>query len=294
MLLRGLLHLLSFFFRCLPRRVANGLGAGLGLVWYYLVPIRKGVALSNLQIAFPDKRQAERRRIARKCFMHLGRSAVEFLRLSGLSKKKVAGLVEHSGWDNLEKAQAAGKGVIVATAHLGNFDLMACAEALRKVPLHVVTRRQHAANIDSYWMSTRARCGVGLLPAKGSAFAIHKLLKQGRVVALVIDQHMPPGRGMPMDFFGHPASTTTAPALFALTCGAPIIPVTIERLPGGRHRVTIDQPLEIDRRAGRENEVARLTLELNRWLEGKIRKCPEQWLWIHRRFKLGSGDNKNT
>ncbi|HUU00319.1 MAG TPA: lysophospholipid acyltransferase family protein [Myxococcota bacterium] len=294
MLLRGLLHVLSFLFRCLPRRVANGLGAGLGLVWYYLVPIRKGVALSNLRIAFPDKRRPERRRIARKCFMHLGRSAVEFLRLSGFSRDKVAKLVEHRGWENLENALAAGKGVIVATAHLGNFDLMACAEALRGVPLHVVTRRQHAANVDSYWMSARAGCGVGLLADKGSAFAIHKLLKQGRVVALVIDQHMPAGRGMPVDFFGRPASTTTAPALFALTAGAPIVPVTIERLPGGRHRVTVDEPLEIDRLADRQEEVARLTLALNSWLEDKIRKCPEQWLWIHRRFKLGLDDKKKT
>jgi KDO2-lipid IV(A) lauroyltransferase len=118
------------------------------------------------------------------------------------------------------------------------------------------------------------------------------------VVALVIDQHMPAGRGIAVPFFGEPASTTHAPAMLSLTTGAPIVPATIERLKGGRQRVTIEAALEVNREADRNLEAIRITKELNRWLEDKIRKKPDHWLWIHRRWKLekntGTADGPGT
>lgn len=273
-------------FRALPRRVANGLGALLGWIWYALIRVRRKVATENLRRALPDKTETERRRIARDCYIHLGRSGVEFLRLPGLNRDKVDKWIEHAGWEHYENALKRGKGLVFATAHFGNFDLMACAEALRGVPLHVITREQHVRGINRYWMSVRERHGIQFIPPKDSIFKIHRKLKEGKVVALVIDQHMPPGRGIPVPFFGHPASTTHAPAMLALATGAPLLMASIERLPGGRHRVTIDPPLEIDEGAERNREAVRLTEELNRWLEDKIREKPGHWLWIHRRWKL--------
>ncbi len=258
----------------------------LGYAWYYLIPVRRSVAKANLELAFADKDKRERRKIARASFVHLGRCAVEFLRLGGLTVKKVNELFEHVGWQHYEQAMQKGRGVIVVTAHFGNFDLLACAEALSGVPLHIVTREQHVGSINSYWMSQRARFGLGLLPVKNSAFRILKLLRAKQAVALVIDQHMPPGRGIAVPFFSRPASTTHAPAILALSTGAPILPVTIERLSGGRHKVTIDSEVEINQANDRQAEVERVTIELNRWLEDKICERPDQWLWIHRRWKL--------
>ena len=286
MIVRWLLCVLGFVFRCLPRRAANAVGAVLGYAWYYLIPVRRSVAKANLELAFADKDKRERRKIARASFVHLGRCAVEFLRLGGLTVKKVNELFEHVGWQHYEQAMQKGRGVIVVTAHFGNFDLLACAEALSGVPLHIVTREQHVGSINSYWMSQRARFGLGLLPVKNSAFRILKLLRAKQAVALVIDQHMPPGRGIAVPFFSRPASTTHAPAILALSTGAPILPVTIERLSGGRHKVTIDSEVEINQANDRQAEVERVTIELNRWLEDKICERPDQWLWIHRRWKL--------
>ncbi len=281
-----LLTSLSFLFRLLPRRWAHGLGAGLGWVWYHLIPVRRKVALDNLRAALPELGRAERRRIARACFRQLARCAVEFLRLPGLDRARAEELVEHSGLEHLERAVAQGRGVIAVTAHFGNFDLLACAQALRGLPLFVVSRQQSNQGINRFWMRVRAATGLGLLPAKDSVFQIHKRLRQGAVVALVIDQHMPVGRGIAVEFFGRPASTTHAPALLALTSRVPILPVTIERLAAGRHRVVIEPALSWSPGPDREQDVAAITLQLNRWLEGRIRQRPDHWLWIHRRWKL--------
>jgi KDO2-lipid IV(A) lauroyltransferase len=284
--LRWILAFLSLLFRCLPRRLAHATGAVLGWIWYYLIPVRRSVARANLRQAFPDKSSRERRKIARDCFVHLARSAVEFLRLPGLNRKKVNKLIEHAGWENYQQAMEKGRGVIVVTAHFGNFDLLACAQAIRGVPLHILTREQHVDGFNRYWMSVRAKLGVGLLPVKNSALRIHRLLKKGQVVAMVIDQHMPKGRGVVVPFFNRPASTIHAPALLSITTGALLLPVTIERLPGGRHRVTFEPPVEVDETRDRDAEILRVTGELNRWLENKIRIRPDHWLWIHRRWKI--------
>jgi Kdo2-lipid IVA lauroyltransferase/acyltransferase len=284
--LRLLLPFLSFCFRCLPRRLSLAIGAALGWLWYAVVPVRRKVVRANLALAFPSLPVEARERIARDTFIQLARSAVEFLRLPGLTPRRAAVLVERVGEQHLEAALAQGRGVIAVTAHFGNFDLAACAEALRGLPLHVVTREQHTRAVNSYWMRVRRRLGVGLLPAKGSILRIHRLLREGKVVALVIDQHMPVGRGIIVPFFGKPASTTHAPATLALATGAPLLPVTVLRLAGGRHRLVFEAPIAVDHNAKREPEILRITQVLNLWLEEKIRAHPEHWLWLHRRWKV--------
>jgi KDO2-lipid IV(A) lauroyltransferase len=157
----------------------------------------------------------------------------------------------------------------------------------------VVTREQHSRAMNRFWMGVRARFGMGFVAVRDAALTIHRLLRRGRAVAMVIDQHMPPGRGLVVPFFGRPASTTHAPALLAYTTRAPIVPVSVERLPGGRHRVRLDPPLVADRDRGREEEVLRLTRTLNQWLEDRIRERPDQWLWIHRRWKVDDPGMEN-
>jgi KDO2-lipid IV(A) lauroyltransferase len=153
--LRFFLSVLSLLFRALPRGAANVIGAFLGLVWYYLIPVRRKVARENLKRAFPDLSDKQRRRIARACYVNLARCAVEFLRLPGLTREKVDRYIEHAGWEHYQRAEKTGKGMIVVTAHFGNFDLLACAEALGGVPLHVISREQHAKGVNRYWMTVR-------------------------------------------------------------------------------------------------------------------------------------------
>ena len=124
------------------------------------------------------------------------------------------------------------------------------------------------------------------IPDKGVAFRLFKILRARQVVALVIDQHMPPKWGIPVPFFGVNASTTHAPAALSLATGALILPASIERLPGGRQRVLIEAPLAHPNTGTRAEDVYQLTLKLNQWLEGRVRDRPDHWLWIHRRWKL--------
>ncbi len=282
----ALLTCLSTLFRLLPRKLALGVGACLGWVWYRLIPIRKKVALDNLRRALPGRSDRERKAIARAMYGQLARSAVELLRLPGLTRETAEALVDIQGLEHLEQALANGKGAIVVTAHFGNFDLLACAAALRGIDLHVVTRTQHQRGVNRFWMKIRARTGLGLLSAKDSILKIHRLLKKNAVIALVIDQHMPVGRGIPVPFFGRPASTTHAPATLALATSAPILPVTVERLPGGLHRASIEPPRTVTAGDDRAAAIQAETLALNRWLEDRIRQRPDHWLWIHRRWKL--------
>ena len=288
-----LLTCLGALLRLLPRRIADGLGVALGWIWYHLVPVRRGVVLQNLRQALPEISNSEHRRIARACYKHWARCAVEFLRLPGFDRQRIDRLVEHEGLEHLQTALEKGRGVIMVGAHFGNFDLMACAYALRGLPLSVITRQQKAAGINRFWMRVRKRTGLGLFPAKASILRIHRALKRAEVIGVVIDQHMPEGRGIPVPFFGRDASTTHAPAILALATGAPVLPATIERLPGGRHRARIEAPLSMPETGDRNRDVAELTLQLNRWLEGRIRQRPDHWLWLHRRWKLETKDQED-
>ncbi|MBN2496397.1 MAG: lysophospholipid acyltransferase family protein [Deltaproteobacteria bacterium] len=283
------LELASWLVRRLSLRAALGLGRALGWIWYHLIPVRRKVALDNLRRAFPDMQPAERRAVARRCFCHWACAAMELLRLPDLDARRVEALIEHRGLEHLERARKRGRGVIVATAHFGSFDLMACAEAIAGHPLHVLTREQRSKSVNRFWMRVREASGLGFLPVKGSALRVHRLLGQERIVAMMIDQHMPEGRGIWVPFFGQPASTTHAPAVMALGSGAPILPVRVERLSGGRHRVQIEPMIEARKGEPRQAEVERITRALNAWLEGCVRERPDHWLWIHRRWKAPPG-----
>ncbi len=257
----------------------------LGWLWFHLVRVRRRVALENLAAAFPELAPGERRRLAARCFRHLAACGVEFLRMPRLLAGRAEDLFEVQGMEHLRRALEAGAGVLVVTGHLGNFDLLACAAARWWLnELHVVTRSQHVGWINRYWMESRARCGLKLLPEKDSALHLDRLLRKGGSAALLIDQHLP--HGPPHIFFGRPAATTRAPALLAFQTGAALVPVWSERLARDRHRLWIDPPLWADRTGERSGEVARLTDLLNGWLEERVRRRPEQWLWIHRRWKI--------
>jgi KDO2-lipid IV(A) lauroyltransferase len=279
-LLRGLAALVAL----LGWRRAGRLGGWLGLLWFHGLRIRRGVVFRNLALALPH-RAAEHRRIARECYRQLGASALELLVLGSLSPAEVAARVRAEGLEHFEVAAARGRGVIVVTAHFGNFDLLACSQAARGVPLAIVSRELGRGGGNRFWMETRARSGLGILPAAGSGRALVRWLRQGKALGLVVDQRTGPRQGgVRVPFLGVPAWTTTAPAVLALATGAAIVPARIERGSGGEHTLVVEP--EIPLPAGeRERVVARVTEAVNeavgRWVEGR----PDHWLWLHRRFR---------
>jgi Kdo2-lipid IVA lauroyltransferase/acyltransferase len=266
----------------LPRRllaaVFGALGALLGLLG-----LRRRVVRENLRLAFPEKTEAERRAIARAFYRHLGEMVPEFLRVPYLPREALAGMFEYQGWEKVEQAQAEGKGVIACTAHFGHFDLLAAAHSLRGVPMTTISRKMAVG----LWKGTRARAGVQeIYVARGETFsAAARALKAGRVLGYVIDQNEPSRRALFPTFFGVPAATSATPAVLSRRTGAPVVFAVSMPLPDGRHRVVIEGPLHPPDTGDHDRDNLAFLQDLNDRLEVWIRRRPEQWYWLHRRWK---------
>jgi KDO2-lipid IV(A) lauroyltransferase len=272
--------------RIVPLAWALAFARVMAWVWYWMVPIRKRVALENVRRALGDA--APRHAIVRGCFANLTMFAAEALRLPDLTRELVEALVEVQGQEHLDAALALGRGAVVISAHMGNFDLLGCAEALRGQPVNVVYKDIRWKQAHNFFFAARRRCGVTVIPPKGSERQILRALRANQVVAFVIDQHMPKHRGVACRFFGRYASTTPAPALFALKTGAVVVPALIRRVGySGRHVTQIFPPIAMEEpHAERADNLRHNMQRLNDWLEAEVQKTPEQWLWLHKRWKI--------
>ncbi len=267
----------------LPRGLLDALGRALAaLAW--ALGVRRRVVLGNLRLAFPERSEAERRAVGRAAYRNLGRLAAEFLGVPGLGREELERVFVYEGWERFEAARARGKGVIACTGHFGNFELLAAAHTLRGVPITMITRRMGLA---AAWRRVRARAGVeDLVVTKGETLAAAvRALKAGRVLGYVVDQNMPRQRAVFPTFFGVPAATSPTPALLSLRTGAAVVFVLAVPLGGGRHRVVIEGPLDVPRSGDRERDVLAFLQDLNDRLERHVRAHPEQWYWLHRRWK---------
>lgn len=277
--------LLAKLLLLVPRGALDALGAALGsLVW--TLRIRRGVVLGNLRLAFPEKTETERRAIARATYRSLGRMVFEFLRVPGLSRAEVEGLFDYEGWEHVERALAAGHGLIACTAHYGNFDLLASAHALKGVPLTMIARKMGDSSANDLWRSVRHRSGVEeLVVKKGETLrAARKALSTGRVLGYVIDQNERRRSAVFPTFFGVPAATAPTPAVLARRTGAPVVFTVSIPLGGGRHRVVIEPATPPDT-GDHDADVLAFMQDLNDRLERWVRAHPEHWYWLHRRWK---------
>jgi KDO2-lipid IV(A) lauroyltransferase len=266
----------------LPRRVLMGAFGALGvLLW--ILGIRRRVVLDNLRLAFPDKTEAERRAIARATYRHLGELIPEFLRVPHLRRAELDGIFEYQGWECFERARDLGKGVIACTGHFGHFDLLAAAHNLRGVPMTTISRKMQVG----LWKKTRAQAGVQEIYVRpGETFsAAVKALRAGRVLGYVIDQSEPNRNAIYPTFFGVPAATSVTPAVLSRRTGAPVVFTVSLPLGGGRHRVIIEGPLFPPDTGDRERDALVFMQDLNNRLEAWVRRVPEQWYWVHRRWK---------
>lgn len=258
------------------------LGAALGWVWYYLVPVRRRTVLEGLALAFPNLDPRRRREIARAAFRHFAVGALEILRLGASSPEEIASWVETRGLEHYRRAAAAGRGVVVVTGHYGNFDVLACSQAAAGVPLAIVSRTLGRGAGNRFWMRARARTGLHIIEEGKSPRRVVAWLRSGGALGLTVDQRTGPSRGgIPASFLGRPAWTSTAAARLALRTGAPVLPVRIERDGPGRHSVVVEPEI-----ASAGCDVETLTQRVNDVLGGWVARRPEQWMWLHRRFAV--------
>ncbi|MFL5395193.1 MAG: lysophospholipid acyltransferase family protein [Myxococcales bacterium] len=262
-------------------RFGLGVGAGLGRL-AYLLGFRRRVALDGLRRAFPALSEPQRRRIARAAYGQLGRSLAEVALARTVPDSDLEHLVRFPDLDRLLAARAQGRGVVVAVAHFGNWELLARAGARRGLPITAITRPLRGA-ANRQLLAARREGGMRELPDKNSLLLALDVLRRGEFLAIVVDQNMRPSRGIFVDFFGEQACTTPVAAVLALRAGAPLLAAFPLRQPDGTHLVEIQGPFETSLRG--HAAVVALTQEVTRAVEEMVRAHPDHWFWVHRRWK---------
>ena len=271
----------------LPRRVARGLAAFVTKLLFSLQPRLRKTAEFNLRLAFPDWTDAQRREVTRKMVRNLGWMAAEFARLPRLSKENIEGLVILDGHENFLEGQRRGKGVLYLTGHIGAWELSSFAHALYGHPLHYMARPLDNKRLDA--LVNQYRCASGNQPIfkNESARVMLKILKESGTVGILADQNTMPEEGVFVDFFGKSACATTGIARVALHTGAAVVPgyaywdEAIQK-----YRLRFEPPVELTRTGDTERDVIENTQRFTKLIEEIIRKHPDQWVWIHKRWKM--------
>ena len=279
LLTRFLAWVLGFWPR--GRRLAFGRALG-SLAWR--LGVRREVTLSNLKLALPQKRAKEREWIGREAYRNVGAGMIDFISSSAIGDAELDRILIWDGFERFEQLFAKGRGVVVASAHLGSWEALAAACGRRGIPLNLVTRSlRGGANREL--VAARSRSGLQEIPARGALAAGVRALRKGEVVANLLDQNMLPKRGIFVDFFGMQACTTPAASIMARRTGAPTLVALAINEPDGRVRLHIEGPFELPPGGTAASRIRGHTQQLCRTIERQIRLHPEQWFWLHRRWK---------
>lgn len=270
--------------RVLPGAMSRGLGSAIGLLVCALDKRHRGVAISQLQAAFPRKTPAECRTIARGTFAHFGRLLIAVLRFSTLSKEAMRARVEFDGDDRVRTALAAGKGAIIVTGHFGFWELGGLAHPLVLPPFSVLARPLDNPLLHTLLENVRCATGNKVIYKQGALRRVLRALEQNECVAILIDQYSQGPDAIGVEFFGRPAPTTAALATLALRTGAPLVPAVALPLPHGRYRMVYEPAIEMPS-PDSADPVRELTQRCADVLEMYVRRYPNLWLWMHRRWR---------
>ncbi len=272
--------------RVMPDRLVRAAGTALGFAFYTVDAAHRRIACQNLAAAFPQRSEAERRVIARQAFGHFGRLLMALLKFATLTPQQMLARVDIDGEARARSAYAQGKGVIFVTGHFGFWELQALVHALRVEPVAVIGRALDNPLLNQLLENIRQRTGNTVIYRKGTLRRILRTLQAGRGVAVLIDQHIMSPEAIYVDFFERPAATTSAIAALAIRTGAPVVPVFALPQPDGRYRLiyehAVDPPRAVDDAAIRE-----FTQRCTDVLEMYVRRDPQLWLWMHRRWRDG-------
>jgi len=276
---------LTALLRVLPERAALRLGAALGVLAGPVLGIRRRVVRENLARAFPGRPPAWRRAVARAAWAHLGGEAAALFRMGPAGARALLERTTVVGLDALRAALDEGRGAVLVTGHLGNWEIGGAALAARGVRLHAVAQAQANPHFSADLRALRERMGMTVIDRRAVTRAVLRALRSGGAVAFVADQDAG-ARGLSVDFFGSPASTARGPALFALRTGAPLFLGVVLREPGKPHRYTVTiERVGAEPTGDVRADVRRLTAAHVEELERAVRRAPTQYFWPHRRWK---------
>jgi KDO2-lipid IV(A) lauroyltransferase len=278
--LAWLLRLLVRLLRKRSRETVQAVGRALGeLAWLFGMRDR-GRALAHLAMALPEVPRKERRRIARACFLHQGTNLAEDLHLVTGSCFEAEVWTDVEGWEEVQELRKAGRPIMILTGHCGNWELLAAVINCRELEMSVVARRLDEPELQELLLELRRRFGTATIERgeAGSARRLLQVFRDGGALGMLIDQDIRVD-GVWVPFFGRPAYTPVGAAKIALRQGAAVVPAFIERRPGGRHLARFLPPLDLP--ADPEAATALMTAAI----EEQVRRVPEQWVWMHRRWR---------
>jgi len=290
------LNLSSLIVKFIPARYLYSFANGLSNIGYRFAKKQKKIASESLSIAFGDTVPKEKlEQIAKDSFSRIVKSAVELLFLMDrpeLLKKRV----HFVGIDNLHQALARGKGVILVSAHFGNFPLLMAKIALSGYNIGGIMRPMHDARVEKIFVKKRNRLNVKTIYSQPRNVCVNKTieaLRNNEIVFIPIDQHFGTG-GVFVDFFGRKAATATGPVIFAQRTKAALLPCFMVRQNDDSHRLIFDAPIQLIEGGDSQETVLVNIQKLTDIIESYIRKYPAEWGWIHRRWKAKDQANKGV
>ena len=270
----------------MPRPLSRAFAIGIGQVVYLLHFRLRQVGMRNLAMVFPEKTVADRGRILRGVFTSLGRQLAELCQFPKYTAENIDEVVAYDGLENYERAYARGKGVLFLTAHFGGWELSAFAHSLHGHWLHVVMRPMDNEYLDRLLQTYRSMHGNKPVAKDDFVRGLLAAMKAGETVGILMDTNMTPPQGIFVDFFGIPACTASGLARIALRTDAAVVPgFTIWDPVLGKYRLRFDPALQLIRTGHLEADIAANTQMFTKVIEDYVRKYPDQWLWVHRRWK---------
>lgn len=277
-----LIRVLVSLARVLPRRLGSAVFGNLGAAAYLCLRKSRRIALVNLRLiygrAVPDK---EIRRIARRAFINLGKFAYDVVSLNRVAPQGLARIIEVTGLDNLDRAFARGKGVILLSGHVGNWELMAAYLSRAGYPLNVLATRLKNSRLDELIVSLRRNVGIAVLERSGGLKDALRCLNRGEILGILIDQDTSV-ESVLVDFLGRPTKTAVGPVKLASRTGAAIVPLAMLMTDNGHYRIEVKEPLVV---SGQEASLVNDVERCSKAVETFIRAEPSQWVWMHRRWK---------
>jgi KDO2-lipid IV(A) lauroyltransferase len=269
----------------LPRRAMLTLGRGLGWLWGRLDRRHREIAMDGLRRAFREWDEARVERTARAVYSHFGAVLLDILWMSRQPRSRLLSIVEWDGRERVEAAYATRRGILFVTAHFGNWEIHAIDHAWRHEPIGVIARPLDNPALDERLCTFRRRSGNTVIYKRHALAQVLRMIRAGAGVAVLVDQNVQEQDGIFVDFFGRPAATTTVAAAVARKTGCVLMPTRAVLLPNGHYHLTYEPPLEWTATGDRDTDVAAITQALTKRIESWVRETPEQWLWVHKRWK---------
>jgi len=272
-------------FRTIPLGMRKACFVSLSLLAYHLLPRRRLIAIHNLKRSYPEKDLSEIKTIARGVYRNFGIVAAEFFDLPLLTKENIGDYVDVEGLENCHRALEKNKGLLMFSAHFGNWELEAIALSLLVKPGVVIYRPLDNPILENIVMWVRSSTGNTAINKRRAMRQMLRHIKNGGILGLLIDQNWSWKDGCFVNFFDRPACTTNGLAHLALHTGAPVIPAFMARMPDGKYRFFIGEEVELIRMEDRESDVFENTQKFTTIIEDMVRKYPDQWFWVHQRWK---------